>query len=230
MNKLLIEMFENTGDLDPRSILMRLMVATVIACFIFLSYRISHDGSIYSRKFNVSLMVLTVITTSVMIVIGNNIALSLGMVGALSIVRFRTAIKDSRDTTYIFWAIVVGICCGAGDFVVASMGSAVIFIILLLLGRIKNDNRILLIVRGARINEEKIEALVFDYFRRKAVMRVRNTTEDTVEFIFELSRKTLDKAETAARNAGGENISSSLYRLGGVEYCNVVMQNDEIGS
>ena len=64
---------------------------------------------------------LTVITTTVMIVIGNNIALSLGMVGALSIVRFRTAIKDSRDTVYIFWAIVVGICCGAGDYVVAAV-------------------------------------------------------------------------------------------------------------
>lgn len=95
--------------------MLRMAVAAVIACFIFLSYRLSHSGSIYSMKFNVSLAVLTLITTTVMIVIGNNIALSLGMVGALSIVRFRTAIKDSRDTIYIFWAIVVGICCGAGS-------------------------------------------------------------------------------------------------------------------
>ena len=103
MRKALLELFENTGDLEFEAILLRMVVATVIAFFIFLSYKISHEGTIYSKKFNVSLMVLTVITTAVMIVIGNNIALSLGMVGALSIVRFRTAIKDSRDTVYIFW-------------------------------------------------------------------------------------------------------------------------------
>ena len=111
MKNLILELFEDSGQLDPQTILARLAVATVIAGFIFLSYRISHEGSIYSKKFNVSLVALTIITTSVMVVIGNNIALSLGMVGALSIVRFRTAIKDSRDTVYIFWTIVVGICC-----------------------------------------------------------------------------------------------------------------------
>ena len=77
-------------------------------------YYVAHAGTVYSRKFNVSLVVLTVLTSTVMTVIGNNIALSLGMVGALSIVRFRTAIKDSRDTVYIFWCIVAGIACGVG--------------------------------------------------------------------------------------------------------------------
>lgn len=71
-------------------------------------------------------------TGTVMTVIGNNIALSLGMVGALSIVRFRTAIKDSRDTVYIFWTIIVGICCGVGDYLVAAVGSSAIFLIFLI--------------------------------------------------------------------------------------------------
>ena len=122
MREVLYELFETTGQLDLESIMLRLLASVIIGFFIFLSYMLSHEGSIYSKKFNVSLMALTVITTSVMIVISNNIALSLGMVGALSIVRFRTAIKDSRDTIYIFWAIVVGICCGAGDFLVAGVG------------------------------------------------------------------------------------------------------------
>ena len=139
--------------------------------FIFLSYRISHAGSIYSRKFNVSLAALTMITTTVMIVIGNNIALSLGMVGALSIVRFRTAIKDSRDTVYIFWAIVVGICCGSGDYLVAAVGSTFVFLALLIFGRIRNDNRVLLIIRCARVDEQKIQGLIFQYFHRKAALR-----------------------------------------------------------
>ena len=116
MREYLFQLLEtSSGELTAETIVLRMAVAAVIACFIFLSYSLSHSGSIYSMKFNVSLAVLTLITTTVMIVIGNNIALSLGMVGALSIVRFRTAIKDSRDTIYIFWAIVVGICCGAGS-------------------------------------------------------------------------------------------------------------------
>ena len=110
MRKVLLEFLESTGQLDLQTIILRMAVATLVGFLIYLSYMLSHEGSIYSRKFNVSLMALTVITTAVMIVIGNNIALSLGMVGALSIVRFRTAIKDSSDTVYIFWAIVVGIC------------------------------------------------------------------------------------------------------------------------
>ena len=127
MREYLLQLLEGGGELTVETILIRMAVSAVVAAFIFLSYRLSHAGSIYSRKFNVPLAALTMITTTVMIVIGNNIALSLGMVGALSIVRFRTAIKDSRDTIYIFWAIVVGICCGSGDYLVAGIGSAFIF-------------------------------------------------------------------------------------------------------
>lgn len=229
MKKILLELFEESGQLDTQSILLRLSMATIIACFIYLSYKLSHEGSIYSKKFNVSLVALTIITTSVMVVIGNNIALSLGMVGALSIVRFRTAIKDSRDTVYIFWTIVVGICCGAGDFWVASVGSAFTFLVLLLFGRIKNDDRLLLIIRGARVNEERIEALIFQYYARKANLRVKNTTQTSAEFIYELSRRTMERAEKK-RSGGGKTITDALYELGSIEYCNIVVQNDEISS
>ena len=231
MKNLILELFEDSGQLDPQTILARLAVATVIAGFIFLSYRISHEGSIYSKKFNVSLVALTIITTSVMVVIGNNIALSLGMVGALSIVRFRTAIKDSRDTVYIFWTIVVGICCGAGDFWVAAVGSAFTFLVLLLFGRIKNDDRLLLIIRSSRVNEERIEALIFQYYARKANLRVKNTTETTVEFIYELSRRTMNRAERSRQGVNArKRITDALYERGSIEYCNIVMQNDEISS
>ena len=188
MREYLFQLLETSGgELAAEVILLRLAVSAVIAAFVFLSYRLSHSGSIYSARFNVSLAALTVITTTVMIVIGNNIALSLGMVGALSIVRFRTAIKDSRDTAYIFWAIVVGICCGAGDYITAGAGSCVVFLVLLLFGRIRTDNRVLLILRAARINEAKVEALIFQYYDRKAILRAKNTTERSVELIYELN-------------------------------------------
>lgn len=231
MRQLLLETLESTGQLDPQIIFLRMLIGTVIAFFIYISYMLSHEGSIYSKKFNVSLMALTTITTAVMIVIGNNIALSLGMVGALSIVRFRTAIKDSRDTIYIFWAIVVGICCGAGDFLVAAGGSAFTFLVLLIFGRIKNDNRLLLIIRTARVNEERIEALIFQYYARKATLRVKNTTENSVEFIYELSKHTMDRSARSRKGPGQhKSITDAIYEIGDIEYCNIVMQNDEISS
>lgn len=224
MREYLLELLESTGQLTLETIVTRLGAASILACFIFLSYWLSHDGSIYSKKFNVSLVAMTVITTTVMIVIGNNIALSLGMVGALSIVRFRTAIKDSRDTVYIFWTIVVGICCGSGDYLVAGVGSAFAFVLLLLFGRVRNDSRMLLIIRAARTSEGRIEGIVFQRFARKATLRVKNTTEDSVEFIFEMTRKTLD------RGSKDKSITEALYEAGGVEYVNIVAQNDEISS
>lgn len=227
MREYLYELLESGGDLSAETVIIRLLVATVIAAFIFLSYRLSHSGSIYSSKFNISLMVLTVVTTTVMIVIGNNIALSLGMVGALSIVRFRTAIKDSRDTIYIFWAIVVGICCGAGDYLVAAAGSVFVFLVLLIFGRIRNDNRVLLILRTARNNETKVEALIFQYYNRKAILRSKNTTESSVEFIYELNGKYLNR--DGRTGAPARSITDSVYEIGDIEYFNIVVQNDEIG-
>lgn len=225
MRDFIYDLIQNQSGLSIQEIALNIAVATLLGFAIYISYAISHMGTIYSRKFNVSLIALTTLTATVMTVIGNNVALSLGMVGALSIVRFRTAIKDSRDTVYIFWTIVVGICCGVGDFFVAAVGSAVIFVVLLIFGFIKATNRMLIIVRGARNTEQHIQAVFFEFFKRKAVLRVKNTTDDTVEFIYEVSDKLLRKAERR-----GQSVTEALYRIGSIEYANVVMQNDEISS
>ena len=216
-------MFEETGSLNTEQIILNILVAVILGGVIYLSYYFTHAGGVYSKKFNVSLITLTVLTATVMTVIGNNIALSLGMVGALSIVRFRTAIKDSRDTTYIFWTIIVGICCGVGDYVVACVGSGVVFLVLLVLGRVKNDNRILLIIRGARNMERRMEAIVFDYFEAKAMLRVKNTSRESIELIYEMPRKIY-----LLSNKKEKSIAEILYELESIEYVNIVTQNDEI--
>lgn len=100
MRQQILNLFTTPRDMSWEDILLNIVLAAVLGFFIFLSYAISHRGTIYSRKFNASLVILAVLTGTVMTVIGNNIALSLGMVGALSIVRFRTAIKDSRYGLY----------------------------------------------------------------------------------------------------------------------------------
>lgn len=225
MKQTIFQLLKDQGDLTWEQIVTRIAMTVLLGLVIFVSYYISHRGTIYSRKFNVSLVILSVLTGTVMIVIGSNIALSLGMVGALSIVRFRTAIKDSRDTMYLFWAIIVGICCGVGSFFVAAAGSGAVFLVLLLFGAVKNDSRVLVIIRGARRSESKVESLVFQVFDRKARLRVKNTTPDMVELIYEISEKILTKARK--RNP---NLSDAFYALENIEYVNFVMQNDEISN
>ncbi|BAN78243.1 DUF4956 domain-containing protein [Adlercreutzia equolifaciens] len=227
MKEQIYQLFETSNvGVSAEDILLRVAVSVVLGLVIFLSYWLSHAGTIYSQKFNINLITLTVLTATVMTVIGNNIALSLGMVGALSIVRFRTAIKDARDTTYIFWAIICGICCGVGQFMAAGIGSAAVFVVLLILGRVRNDVRTLLVIRASRAQELAIEGLVFEYFRGRAVERVKNTTDESIELMYELSRGVLLKSQRRADNP----ITTDLYALGGIEYVNIVAQNDEIGS
>ncbi|MCI9608851.1 MAG: DUF4956 domain-containing protein [Oscillibacter sp.] len=227
-------MINSAGTLSTQDVLIRVGMSILFGLLIYVSYRLTHEGSIYSAKFNITLLTLTILTTMVMTVIGNNVALSLGMVGALSIVRFRTSIKDSRDTTYIFWTIIIGICCGVGDFMVAGIGSAGVFLVLLALGRVKNENRMLLVIRGNFEQEDGIRKTVFEYFTKPPVMKAENTSGDSVELIYELDRRSMsasNKRETARAAEEGRQRASIIRKLrdlGGVEYVNIVVQSDEI--
>lgn len=223
MRQQIYELLQKQNGLSTREIFMHIAMSALFGFFIFLSYYITHRGTLYSRKFNASLVILTILTATVMTVIGNNVALSLGMVGALSIVRFRTVIKDVRDTVYIFWTIVVGICCGVGDIAVAAIGSVITFLALLLLGSVKNNNRLLIIIRGSRNAEARIQSTIYKLFEGKAKMRVKNTSDESVEFIYEITDRLLNKAKTKQAN-----ITDSIYVIGGIECVNIVMQNDEV--
>lgn len=223
MKEYLFNVLENSQSLSVEQIFLHIVMAGAIGVGIYVSYWITHEGTIYSKKFNVSLVMLTLLTATVMTVIGNNIALSLGMVGALSIVRYRTAIKDSRDTAYIFWAIIGGICCGAGDYMVGAIGSSAVFVVLLVLGRVKSDNRILVVIRAAREKERDIEALIFNSCQKRAKLRVKNSTATSVELIYEVSRKIYDKIDQDEAS-----LIEKIYKVGKVECVNIVVQNEEI--
>lgn len=212
----------STGALTVEDVLLNFLVAALIGTVIYLSYRISHAGAAYSARFNVSLVMLTLVTTLVMNVIGNNIALSLGMVGALSIVRFRTAIKDPRDTAYIFWCIAVGICCGVSEYLIAGVGTAVIFGMMLIFGFVQNNERYLIIFRGGADIGEALENLVDDKFKGKARLVVHNTTESSAEYIYEISEKQLKQAKES-----GDLIKFFRSNLK-LDMVNIVCQNDEI--
>ena len=187
MKKYLLELFDKTGDLAPRDIILHIAVAVVLAFVIYLSYRISHSGGIYSKKFNVSLVVLTVLTATVMTVIGNNIALSLGMVGALSIVRFRTAVKEPLDTCYMFWAITMGILLGAKQYAIALVVAVGIGVILIFLSYVhfRHPNAYLLVIHYDEGAEPDIEAELRrgTHFRR---MRSKTVTRGGAEMTVEI--------------------------------------------
>lgn len=223
MREYLYKILEDSGTLTTEDIVIRILASAVLGAVVYISYCYTHAGTTYSKKFNVSLLTLTILTGAVMTVIGNNVALSLGMVGALSIVRFRTAIKDTRDTTYIFWAIIIGICCGVGDYKVAGVGSAVVFLVLLFLGRVRNENRMLLIIRATNAKELDLEGVISRYYNNKALLKVKNTTPETVELIYELTRKVYMESYK-----NESDITEHLYALGNVDYVNIVTQSDEI--
>ena len=223
MREYLYQILDGSGTLTTEDVIIRILAATVFGVMVYISYWYTHAGTTYSKKFNISLLTLTILTGVVMTVIGNNVALSLGMVGALSIVRFRTAVKDTLDTSYIFWAIVIGICCGVGDYRVAGIGSGIVFLVLLLFGRVSNENRMLLIIRAAKEKELNLESVVSQYYQQKAVLKVKNTTATHIELIYELTRKVYMEGYKNEKD-----ITEHLYHLGNVEYVNVGAQSDEI--
>ena len=218
---LLYYVVNHAGSLTMEELLINFLAAIVAGAIIFLSYRFSHSGAVYSGRFNVSLWMMTLITTMVMCVIGNNIALSLGMVGALSIVRFRTAIKDARDTAYIFWAIAVGICCGISDFVTALLGSIVIFLLMLVIGGIKSNTRYLLIIRGGAVMAGEVEELIQTIFKNKVRLCVKNSGRDAIEYIYEMSEKQVSLYRT-------QKVDEKLFAIQSVSEVNLVGQNEDI--
>ncbi|WP_105617269.1 DUF4956 domain-containing protein [Vallitalea okinawensis] len=211
-------LISNSSNISIIKSIEILVVALALSILIFITYRFTYSGVMYNRKFNISLVMITIVTTIVMIVIGSNIALSLGMVGALSIVRFRTAIKDPRDTSYIFWAIAVGLCVGTTNYAIAVMGSLFLFIVLMVfnIGGFGKEDRYVLIIRGNRVKEEEMMRCVFNAFKNSQ-LRAKNSTQDHIELVYQIKlKKNKDK-----------NIIKELYHIEGVTVVNLVAQNGE---
>lgn len=141
--------FLQMGSLTDSSVLgvlVTMVAALIVGLYIFWIYRACYRGVIYSHSFNVSIMLMVLITSMIILTISSNIVLSLGMVGALSIVRFRTAIKDPMDLVFLFWSVAAGIGVGARLYSVVVIGSILIGLTFLILSRFKNQNKVYLLV------------------------------------------------------------------------------------
>ncbi|MDR2519990.1 MAG: DUF4956 domain-containing protein [Eubacteriaceae bacterium] len=120
----------SSSEISVSVLLITLAVCSVLGLFLLWIYKFTFKGAVYNASFSVSLLLTGLVTSLVILPISSNLTLSLGMVGALSIVRYRTAVKDPRDIAYMFWAIGIGITCGAGFFLVAIAGTAFIAIVM----------------------------------------------------------------------------------------------------
>ncbi|MGI5849885.1 MAG: DUF4956 domain-containing protein [Christensenellales bacterium] len=224
MKDFILESLSDLAGLNLNVILLNNCVTIVISFFIMLTYRLTYSGTAYSKKFNVSLGMLTIITTLIMSVIGNNVALSLGMVGALSIIRFRTAVKDARDATFIFWCIAVGISCGVSQYLLAAISSAVVFLFLLVMKQTHPDGKLLLIIRCSLDAQNKAQAAIEQYFSKAARQRMKNASAQGCELVYEISQRVLLRAKKKTQY----DIVEKLLKIEGVLNVNQVEQTDDI--
>lgn len=224
MREFIVENLTGAETLSFVTIVLNNLVAMVVAFFVMFAYKVTYSGAAYSRKFNVSIGAITIITTMIMSVISNNVALSLGMVGALSIIRFRTAVKDVRDAMFIFWAIAVGIGCGVSQYTLIGVGSFFLLLFLLLTRQAVLSEKQLLIVQGTLAAQNEMEATVKRHFGHGAHQVVKNVTENECELVYSIKEAVLAKAN----EKNMMDIAQRLMKVDGVHRVNLVEQQDDI--
>lgn len=181
---------EQTADFSIAAAAGSLLSALFIGLFIFFIYKKTYAGVMYSKPFNTSLVLLTVLTTFVILAVTSNVVLSLGMVGALSIVRFRTAIKEPLDLVFLFWSISVGIILGAGLYALAFLGSLFITVILLVLtGKADTSAPYILMLQLENENAELQATEIIKNRFGKIIVKSKSITDGQPELIYEVKVK-----------------------------------------
>ena len=184
---------ENVNSVSILDMAVALILAFGIGMFIFLVYKKTYQGVMYSSNFGTTLVALTMITTVVILAVTSNVVLSLGMVGALSIVRFRTAIKEPLDIAFLFWSIAVGIVLAAGMIPLAVIGSVVIGIILLVfVNKKSHTNPYIVVIQCAdRMAEEKATVYLKSNCDR-CVIKSKSAQKGCIEMNMEIRLKSDD--------------------------------------
>lgn len=203
------------GKPGNSEILFSLLVAFAFSIVMWTAYRISHDKKSYQSEFGVTIIVLALISTVLMDLIRSNLALSLGMLGSLSIVRFRTNVKDFRDIGFIFWSMAIGIASATESYVIGIIGSAFLFIIMVTTKpQCKAFQKMLLVIRGSNVNLDSVQAIVAT-LPRKNNIKAKNVLSDSFELVYEVELRDKDT----------NYIVDELFNLDGIDSVNVLAQN-----
>lgn len=208
---------ESITEFSAADTLIAMVAALVIGMFIFVVYKKTFNSVMYSTGFALTLVGMTMVTTLVILAVTSNVVLSLGMVGALSIVRFRAAIKEPMEIVYLFWAVAAGIVIGAGMLPLAVIGSAIIGVILILFANKKiHDNPYLLILNCQDENAENTALSLMKEAVKKHAVKSKTVNAQGIEFTAEIRMK---DGETAFVNR--------LNEIAGVENATLVSYNGE---
>ena len=202
---------ENVTSVSLLDMAIALALAFGLGVFIFLVYKKTFSGVMYSSSFGVTLIALTMITTLVILAVTSNVVLSLGMVGALSIVRFRAAVKDPLDIGFLFWGIAAGLTAGAQLYWVAIIGTVCIAVIYIFLTIFKKERHsYLLIVRYNAANEVNVNGLLGNI---KYKLKNKTQTGDRIELTIEVKNKNNDVSYVSRFNEieGVESVTMLEY-------------------
>ena len=214
--KSFLEGFAST-EITTVTVVAALAIACALAFYIFLTYRVVTRKTFYSKNFNITLAGITVITTALILTMQSSVVLSLGMVGALSIVRFRTAVKDPMDLMFLFWAISVGIICGAGLAQVAIILSVVLTLGVLILDRMPVAKApMILVVNATNLNAEKAVTDVVVGYDKHYHVKSRNMTASSLDLIVEL------------RTVKGDELIRQVMSLEGILSASLLSHDGEV--
>ena len=200
-----------TGD----RIASGLLVSFFLTLFAILVYRVTYQGTSFSKSFCFSLILLSMVTSVVIMTVTSNLALSLGMVGALSIIRFRTAVKDPSDTIFMFWSITIGIMAGAGLIyisLITNIALGALYMLVFLIAKKIHSTPYLLVIRYKKSASEAVE----DALRtmKKVTVRSRTIRNDEIELCVEITMKpeNLSQIDEFAKIEGVTDVSAVSYR------------------
>lgn len=186
IKKSVLDRFQ-TGDLTTANMAVTLAIAIVMGLFVYFVYRVNSKSGFYNRGFHKSLATLPVITAAIMLAMGSSLTISLGMVGALSIVRFRNAVKDPADLTYLFWSICCGIVVGAGLFELAALLSLAVALLVSVLDLLPTFRApCLLVISGTNVELEQALMERIRQYSASVKVRSRNVSPKGTEWILEL--------------------------------------------
>jgi uncharacterized membrane protein YhiD involved in acid resistance len=181
---------ENVTSVSILDMVLALLLAFAIGVFIYFIYKKTYTGVMYSASFGVTLIALTMITTLVILAVTSNVVLSLGMVGALSIVRFRTAIKEPLDIAFLFWSIAAGIVLAAGLIPLAVFGSVVIGVVLLIFVNKKTYTNPYIVVLQCEDHDSEVRAKEYiDQQAKRCVVKSKTAQKGLVELNLEIRLK-----------------------------------------
>jgi len=183
-----LEQFQNS--ISVPTIITSLLIAFFVGLFIYMLYKRIFSGVLYSKSFNVSLIGMTIVTAMVILAVNSNLILSLGMVGALSIVRFRTPIKDPTDLIFLFWSAAAGIVIGAGFYALAIIGSIIIGLVLFLFVKSASfETPYLMVVQCENADSEQSVYEKLNKLVKRFNVKQKTVTNDQIEMTVELRLK-----------------------------------------